>query len=37
VLVDGEPEARFEFIAVRKTWRLDHLPANILVALESLR
>jgi hypothetical protein len=37
VLVEGEADARFEFIALRNTWRVDHLPANILVALESLR
>jgi hypothetical protein len=35
-LVQGEPlEARFEFIAVRKTWISDHLPPAMLKALLS--
>lgn len=33
VLVDGEAEARFEFIAVRSTWIADHSLENILSAL----
>jgi hypothetical protein len=36
VLVGGQPDARPEFIALRKTWRLDHKLQNILVALESI-
>lgn len=33
-LVDGQPDARFEMIAVRKTWIDDHLLRNIAQALE---
>jgi hypothetical protein len=37
VLVDGEPQAQFEFIAVRNTWHWTILPASILVVLNSLK
>jgi hypothetical protein len=33
VLVDGHPDARFEFIAVRGTCLSDHLIPNMLQAL----
>jgi hypothetical protein len=36
VLVDGDPEARFEFIAVRSTWIQDHYLSSITQALEAV-
>ena len=35
VLIDGQPDARFEFIAVRSTWISDHYLASMLCALDA--
>jgi hypothetical protein len=35
-LSTGELQLRSEFISVQNMWRLDHLLANVPVALESL-